>query len=809
LAPGRPIKYSNTKLSCGRWGPPDSRVGEPQFVFRIPEGREGQTLSTNEADLIVPNDSVGVGRRGGTVPDTTVAGQRFLFPGRSHLPATSSWWSSILVATGGALMVVVSLGSMAGDLGNVSIWIWVAAAVVGGVQCLLVAELAARFPERAGGTAQFAFRAIPKGSPTLGALSAWCYWFAWTPGIAVNLILAATYLRYLLWPGVNPLVLAIAIGVVLYAITALGLKLSTAINAGLAILAVAVILIIVVGPALRPSAFHLASVVPPALPARTPHDFGSVLGLVIKWSFVATWSAYAAEIASTVCSEIRHPERYMGRIMSISAGICVFAFSLVPIALFGFVGVEGIQRDPFEVFATTGGIVLGPAGKFIVGLGLAAVLILGAETFIIGSSRTIYQMAQDGHLPRFFAKINRRGAPVGSIAWDAVVIGTMLVVFGTQVVNVVAAANIGYLIVFILMPIAYLVLRRKPGGRQGGIRLGSPFVVVAVLLVLFNLVLLVFGGAQWGLTVILIGLGVSSLILPISLVTRRLRTRAESRAAAASSSVEPSAAGDTSGDLIDINPAQTRHSGATTTNETSNGPTGDGGRVALFYDVLPRSLQGLALGGIAASQAMLPEQVREFHRYLLQGCVYTGRVPLTAELRDIAVDLDLDLTATLAALADADLVHVDTATDTVEVAYPLSGKPSRHRVRIAGGPTLAAMCAVDALGLPLMAGAAASILSSDPTTGQDIHIKRTFHGWDWQPASTVVLLAAEKCDGPLSGACTSTVFHATRELAEQQLASNPAYIGRVLTQPEAIRIAESEFGSLLADLRRSTPEATA
>jgi amino acid transporter len=735
-------------------------------------------LSTNKAEIALSDERVHAGGHARSAPGEVAAKQRSLFPGRSHLPATSSWWSSILVATGGALMVVVSLGSMAGDLGNVSIWIWVGAAVVGGVQCLLVAELAARFPERAGGTAQFAFRAVPNGSRTLGALSAWCYWFAWTPGIAVNLILAATYLRYLLWPSVNPLVLAVAIGVVLYGITALGLKLSTAINAGLAVLAVAVILIIVLGPALRPSSFHLANVVPAALPASSPHDFGSVLGLVIKWSFVATWSAYAAEIASTVCSEIRRPERYMGRIMSISAAICVFAFAFVPMALFGFVGVEGIQRDPFEVFATAGGIVLGPAGKFIVGFGLAAVLILGAETFIIGSSRTIYQMAQDGHLPRFFAKINRRGAPVGSIAWDAVVIGTMLVVFGTQVVNVVAAANFGYLIVFILMPIAYLVLRKQPGGRPGGIRLGRAFVVVAVLLVLVNLLLLVFGGVQWGLTVTLIGLGVSLLILPISQVTRWLNKRMANREAATTSAVTPLAA----------------------EKDGENRPGSQ--QVALFYDVLPRSLQGLALGGIAASQAMLPEQVREFHRYLLQGFVYTGRVPLTAQLREIAVDLDLDLREVLASLADADLVHVDTATDKVLVAYPLSGKPSPHRVHIAGGPTLAAMCAVDALGLPLMTGAAASILSADPTTGQDIRIKRTFHGWDWQPASTVVLLAAEKCDGPLSSACTSTVFHATRELAEQQLASHPTYIGRVLTQPEAIRIADSEFGSLLADVRR-------
>lgn len=434
-------------------------------------------------------------------------------------------------------MVAVSLSSMAAEIGNISIWVWVATAVIGGVQCLLIAELTSRFPERAGGTPQFAYRAAPGGSPTLGALSSWCYWFAWTPGIAVNLILAATYLKGLFWPGMNAVLLAFLIGATLYTVTALGLRLSTVVNAGLAVLAVGVILIIVAGPALRPSAFDVAQIAPPRLPASAPHDTTSVLGLVLKWGFVATWSSYAAEIASTVCSEIRRPERYMKRVMSMSAVICFVAFAAVPIALFGLVGVTGVQQDPFAVFAAAGGVVLGSTGKLIVGLGLAAVLILGAETFIIGSSRTIYQMAQDGHLPRVFATINKRGAPVGSIAWDAVVIGIMLVVFGTQVVNVVAAANFGYLIVFVLLPIAFLVLRRHPGGRPGSFRLSKPFVAVAVLLALFNAVLLVGGGMQWGPAVVLVGVGVSLLIVPLSLVTHRVRDRRAARTPATESIV--------------------------------------------------------------------------------------------------------------------------------------------------------------------------------------------------------------------------------------------------------------------------------
>lgn len=449
------------------------------------------------------------------------AGSR-VFPASSRLPVTSSWQTAVLVATGGSLMVIISLGAMAADLGNLSIWVWIVTAAIGGAQCLLIAELAGRFPERAGGTAQFAYRVRPGGSSTLGALSAWCYWFAWTPGIAVNLVLAGTCLRNVCLHSASPVLLALVIGTVLYSVTALGLKLSSVINAVLAVVAVAVVGVIVLGPVFKPRSFDLSQVLPTTMPSGSRAGFAHHVALVAKWTFVATWSSYAAEMASTVCAEIKRPERVMRRVMSVSAVICLAAFTAVPIALFGVVGAHGVQGDPFEVVARIGGVMLGPAGRIMLELGLAGVLILGAETFIIGSSRTIYQMARDGYLPAGFARTNKRGAPVGSIAWDVAVIGIMLLIFGTNVVSVVAAANFGYLIVFVLMPIAYLVLRKHPGGRLGSFRWGTPMAWLAVVLCVLNALILVAGGLQWGLPVVLIGIGSSLLILPISFVTRRL-----------------------------------------------------------------------------------------------------------------------------------------------------------------------------------------------------------------------------------------------------------------------------------------------
>jgi hypothetical protein len=67
---------------------------------------------------------------------------------------------------------------------------------------------------------------------------------------------------------------------------------------------------------------------------------------------------------------------------------------------------------------------------------------------------------------------------------------------------------------------------------------------------------------------------------------------------------------------------------------------------------------------------------------------------------DLAADLGLDPNQALGALAAADLVHSDPASGTIGVAYPFSGRPTSHQVELAGGPTVSAMCALDALGIP-------------------------------------------------------------------------------------------------------------
>ncbi|MFJ5739659.1 organomercurial lyase [Streptomyces microflavus] len=214
--------------------------------------------------------------------------------------------------------------------------------------------------------------------------------------------------------------------------------------------------------------------------------------------------------------------------------------------------------------------------------------------------------------------------------------------------------------------------------------------------------------------------------------------------------------------------------------------------------LLPQGIDAVARGGIAQSQAHLSPALRAVHQDLLRKFLATGRGPRVGWVRRVIWRHGLAPSSAIKALAQADLVHLNTGDERVEIAHPLSGLPSLHQVRVHGGRSLSAKGAIEALGIPLMADTAATILSAAPGTRQQIRVVRQHDGsWSWEPGTTVVVLATSECTGPIAGACQHTTFHAIAELGERYLSAAPREQGRVLTQDQALALAQAEFGPLL------------
>jgi len=163
------------------------------------------------------------------------------------------------------------------------------------------------------------------------------------------------------------------------------------------------------------------------------------------------------------------------------------------------------------------------------------------------------------------------------------------------------------------------------------------------------------------------------------------------------------------------------------------------------------------------------------------------------------LDWGLDPDQTRERLVTEDLIHFDDEGE-VTVAYPFSGQPTRHRVRIEGH-TVYAMCAIDALGAAPMLERAIVIDSSDPLTNAEISIWLQPDGTGtWQPNEAVVVTGRAGPDGSaFKGCCQVLNFFASPDNAQRYLFEREDVTGFPITMPQAVEVGRAIFGAVLKD----------
>lgn len=238
--------------------------------------------------------------------------------------------------------------------------------------------------------------------------------------------------------------------------------------------------------------------------------------------------------------------------------------------------------------------------------------------------------------------------------------------------------------------------------------------------------------------------------------------------------------------------------------------------------------------------AMLRRAEYQVYRELLLAFLATGGPPDRPTLRTLARRYNVPLEAALARMAQQDLVQRDPATGVIRAAYPFSGVPTPHLVTLLSNPSesadgsditpvqLYAMCALDALGIPLMLRRDALVTSADAITGEAIRVTvrqaraaevspdakgdaSGLDGWRaiWEPSTAVVFARPEEheCEGGVAAGscCPITNFFVTKEQAEQWAEGHGSAEDVVLTQDEALHRARSLFAGVLERLDEVDP----
>jgi Alkylmercury lyase len=221
----------------------------------------------------------------------------------------------------------------------------------------------------------------------------------------------------------------------------------------------------------------------------------------------------------------------------------------------------------------------------------------------------------------------------------------------------------------------------------------------------------------------------------------------------------------------------------------------------------------LAVGVTSARIRDVSPAARALHQAILRGFATTGRAPDPAALPATS-PAGQDVRVLLRELHERDVVRLD-GHGRIRAAYPFSAVPTAHAVAIAGGPTVWAMCAIDALGIGDMLGTDVTITSADPGSGEPIRVEVRDGQAAWQPDTTVVfvgsdataLAAAEACCPP-DGDCVVAAedrccgvmnFFTSRDSAQSWLADHRQVTGVMLTQGQALRLGVDIFGRLLDD----------
>ena len=480
------------------------------------------------------------------------------------------WTGAFWVASGVPPLVLFSIGAVAATVGKLSWVIWAASIGLGFIQSFTYAEIAGLFPNKSGGTSVYGAIAWVRYSKIIAPISVWCNWFAWSPVQATGSALAAGYILTGLFApdsvvntwqitlldlgfvrtGLSLRINAVFLlgAVILFSVKAIqdgGILRSANATKILGISAMIPLILIGVVPILtgdvvKANFFPLVPLAHDSV-GHVVNGTWNLTGITVLAGgmFLAAWSTYGFETAVCYTSELKNPKTDTFKAIFYSGLLCVVVYTLVPFAFQGFLGL-GTLVQPAVVDAagqvTTPAVYSGMLAPDIYsGMGVASVmghmvhagrlvgavvvimlvlaLVLSLITSMAGSSRTLYQAAVDGWLPKYLSKVNEHHAPSNAMLTDLCF--NLVLLLMSDSVFVIGAANVGYMIFNFLNLNAGWIHRLDRPRQERPWRAPTWVLAVGACLSFVNLAFMGFGADVYGVGTLSFGLAFCSLIIPV------------------------------------------------------------------------------------------------------------------------------------------------------------------------------------------------------------------------------------------------------------------------------------------------------
>lgn len=480
------------------------------------------------------------------------------------------WRGAFWVASGVPALVLFTIGAIAATVGKPAWIVWIVSILFGFIQAFTYAEIAGLFPHKSGGASVYGAVAWVRYSKLIAPVSVWCNWLAWSPVLSIGSGLAAGYILTALFPAdslINTWQLTLLdLG---WVKSGLSLRINATFAIGLLILLT--VFAVQHGGILRSARLTLVlgmtSLIPLLLVGVVPLFTGDTLqanffplyplahdaaGQVVdgSWNmsgwtlmagglFMAAWSTYGFETAVCYTREFKDPKRDTFKAIFYAGVLCIFVFTLVPLAFQGSLGLGQLVTP--AVLDASGAVVtpavysglLSPAiysgmgvgqvmadsiggGKLVANIVLIMLVLatlLAIMTSMSGSSRTLYQASVDGWLPKYLSRTNEHGAPTAAMWTD---LGfNLLLLLMSDYVFVLAASNVSYIIFnFLNLNAGWIHRMDRPDWARP---YKAPTLLLAAggVLSFVNLACMGLGADIWGAGTLLTGLLLALLILPV------------------------------------------------------------------------------------------------------------------------------------------------------------------------------------------------------------------------------------------------------------------------------------------------------
>lgn len=293
--------------------------------------------------------------------------------------------------------------------------IWIAGGICALCGALSYAELGAALP-RSGG--EYHFLGVIY-HPAVGFLAGW---ISATVGFAAPVAIAAiafgTYFAEVV-PGLNPLVLSLAVVTICTLVLLKDLQLGSAFQNGSTILKIALILVIIV------AGFCVKSTQPVSfLPTKT--DGALILSAPFAVSLYWVMYAYSGWNASTyIVGELRNPSRTIP--LSVGLGtVLVMALYLAMNAVFLRTTPVAEMVDKQQVAVIAGAHIFGASGAKLMALFICLGLVSTVSGMMWIGPRITAAMGEDLGILNWLARRNAHGVPVSAILTQYAIVVVLL-----------------------------------------------------------------------------------------------------------------------------------------------------------------------------------------------------------------------------------------------------------------------------------------------------------------------------------------------------------------------------------------------